>query len=98
MTSEVYYNPVVADMLIPRWNTQASQMRSAADGLSSASTSGMPSVAQGAAQAFLDMWENTQRTAAIASEVYADELSATHGSYSSFDAEIARRMDGLGPR
>lgn len=98
MTDEVYYDSHETEMLIPRWGTQASQLRAAADGLSSASTGGLPSVAQGAGRAFLDMWETTERRASVASDVYADELHSTHGAYSSFDEEIARRMEALGTR
>ena len=98
MTGGVYYDPLATEILIPRWGTQASQLRAAADGLSSAPTSGLPSVAQGAARVFLEMWENTERTASVASDVYADELRSTHGAYSSFDDEIARRMEALQAR
>jgi hypothetical protein len=98
MTDEVYYDSHETEMLIPRWGTQASQLRAAADGLSSASTGGLPSVAQGAGRVFLDMWETTERRASVASDVYADELRSTHGVYSSFDDEIARRVEALGTR
>lgn len=98
MSDGVYYDPIMTQMLIPRWGTQASQMRTAASTLASVSASGLPSAAQGAAQAFLEMWESSARTAAVASEVYADELASTHGSYMDFDAEIARRMEALGAR
>lgn len=95
MTDRVYYDPMMADILIPRWATQASHMRTAAQGLASASTSGLPSVAQGPSRVFLEMWETTERTASVASDVYADELRSTHGAYTDFDAEIARRMGEL---
>ncbi|MFK4761019.1 hypothetical protein ACI3KS_08815 [Microbacterium sp. ZW T5_45] len=95
MTDGVYYDPAVTEILIPRWSTQASQLRAAADSLSSASTGGLPSVAQGAGRIFLDMWETTERKASVASDVYADELRSTHGVYSNFDEEIARRMEAL---
>lgn len=98
MTGGVYYDPLATELLIPRWGTQASQLRAAADGLSSVSTSALPTVATGAARVFLEMWETTERTASVASEVYADELRSTHGVYSSFDAEIARRMEQLEAR
>ncbi len=97
MTGSVYYDPISTQLLIPRWTAQASQLREAADGLATASTSGLPSIAQGAAGVFLDMWEGNERTASVASDVYADELRSTHGAYTSFDDEIARRMALLDP-
>jgi len=53
MTDGVYYDPLATELLIPRWSTQASQLRTAADGLSTTSTSGLPSVAQGPSHVFL---------------------------------------------
>jgi len=44
------------------------------------------------------MWETTERRASVASDVYADELRSTHGAYTSFDDEIARRMEKLEAR
>lgn len=95
MTGYVYYDPAATSQMIPRWAAQASQMRSASDAIGSAPTDGLPPAAQGAASTFLEMWENTSRKASVASDVYADELRSTHGSYSDFDAEIARRMESL---
>ncbi|WP_192626494.1 hypothetical protein [Microbacterium hydrocarbonoxydans] len=98
MTGGVWYDPMATAILIPRWGTQASQLRAAAEGLSSASTGGLPSVAQGPSRVFLEMWETTERRASVASDVYADELRSTHGAYTSFDDEIARRMEQLEAR
>lgn len=98
MTDGVYYDPLATELLIPRWSTQASQLRTAADGLSTTSTSGLPPVAQGPSRVFLEMWETTERRASVASDVYADELRSTHGAYTSFDDEIARRMEKLEAR
>lgn len=98
MTDGVYYDPHVASILVPLWGEQASQLRTAADGLSSAGTNGLPPVARAAAAAFLDNWETIERTASVAADVYSDELRSTHGSYMSFDDEIARRMEALDGR
>ncbi|MFT4258818.1 hypothetical protein [Microbacterium sp.] len=97
MTDGVYYDPLATELLVPRWSDQASQLRSAANGLSGVSTSGLPSAAQGPARIFLEMWENTQRKASVAADVYADELRSIHGAYTSFDEEIARRLEQLEP-
>ncbi|MGF2948611.1 hypothetical protein [Microbacterium alcoholitolerans] len=96
MSDEVFYSAAAADLLVPRWTTQASQMRTATNQLASASVSGLPPVARGAARSFLDLWERTARTASVAADVYGDEISATGASYGNLDAEIARRMAVLG--
>lgn len=96
MSYVVSYDPSMPYELDRRWSTQAAQMRTLTDELSSASTGGLPPAARGAAQAFLQMWENTAAKARVASEVYADELRETGTSYTNLDAEIARRMDALG--
>lgn len=98
MSDYVYYDPTATSTLIPRWGTQATQMRSAADAITSAPTSGLPPVAQGPAEAFLQTWADIARKASVAADMYADELRSTHGSYSNFDTEIARRMKGLETR
>ncbi|WP_087130625.1 hypothetical protein [Microbacterium esteraromaticum] len=96
MSHGVTYDPASTNRLIARWRTQASQMRGATETLGEATTGGLPSRAVGAAQIFLDMWEQSARKASVAADVYADELTSTGTSYQSFDAEIARRMNALG--
>lgn len=96
MTGDVSYNPVMPYELDRRWNAQAGQMRALRGGLSSAPTTGLPTSALGAAQAFLDSWEDIALKAEVSSEVYADELAATGASYENLDAEISRRMAALG--
>lgn len=96
MSGGVTYDPLATAVIISRWRTQASQMRSATSSLGGATTGGLPARAVGAAQTFLDMWETTARRASVAADVYADELTSTGESYQSLDAEIARRMDALG--
>lgn len=98
MSGFVYYDPHVAAILVPLWGEQASQLRTAAGGLSSTGTNGLPPIAQGPAAAFLDNWASIERTASVAADVYADELNSTHGTYMSFDEEIARRMEDLEQR
>lgn len=96
MTGGVSYNPVMPYELDRRWSSQAGQMTALRSELSSAPTAGLPTSAQGAAQAFLDSWESIALKAKVSSEVYADELAATGTSYENLDAEISRRMTALG--
>lgn len=96
MTDGVSYNPVMPYELDRRWSSQAGQMRALRSDLSSASTGGLPPSARGAAQVFLDSWEEIAVKAKVSSEVYADELAATGTSYENLDAEISRRMAALG--
>lgn len=97
MSDEVLYDPLTVTLYPPRWASQASQMRTAANQLDEASTSDLPSTAQSAATAFLSTWAQRARKGSVASDVYADELRSVHGSYLNFDAEIARRMEALKP-
>jgi len=96
MTDGVEFNPALLFTVIPQWRTQAAQMRSVSSSLGVTTTGGLPASTAGAAQTFLDMWHTTTRTAAVAADVYADELESTGTSYQNIDTEIARRMDAMG--
>ncbi|MFD5224896.1 hypothetical protein ACFWHT_04660 [Microbacterium sp. NPDC058342] len=96
MTGGVSYNPVMPYELDRRWSSQAAQMSALRNELASATTRGLPSSARGAAQTFLDSWENIALKARVCSEVYADELKATGTSYENLDAEVSRRMGQFG--
>jgi hypothetical protein len=96
MSGEVSYDPLATAVIISRWRTQATQMRSTTSSLEGATTGGLPARSVGAAQTFLTMWQTTARKSSVAADVYADELTSTGESYKSLDAEIARRMDALG--
>lgn len=95
MTSGVFYDPTMPYELDRRWSSQAARMSALKKDLASAPTEALPASALGAAQTFLDFWENIALQAEVASEVYADELRETGTSYESLDAEVARRMDVL---
>lgn len=92
MSQRVEYNSLAAALMVPRWTTQASQLRTTTSNLDAASTGGLPESARGAATRFLDLWQGITRRASVAADVYADELRATDTSYADIDAEIARRM------
>lgn len=96
MSGFVQHDQALADILVPRWRSQASQMRTATGHLGGASIGGLPAAAHSAARRFLRNWEDAARRASVAADVYADDIGATSASYASFDAEIARRMARLG--